>query len=201
MAQGNPPRLGAGLSLLGLFGLTSIPAQICGVLILTSIIAYGILRYRYPCRSTSSLLKVVDQAKTVFHRCLAVDAFQDGEHDCFRIALQQYRDVDLLSFFIGTTNYSTRIISRASEIASRTNHSNSSSGSNWSLLGDYLDKACILWNTLKDIINCHRQAQVLIYDLEMCLIRASHSHADFQLRTRRASFQALAHSTELAAVP
>ncbi|KAF9256454.1 hypothetical protein L218DRAFT_1007348 [Marasmius fiardii PR-910] len=179
MPPENAPRLGAGLTLLNLFGLTSTPAQVFGTLILTSVITYSYFRYRYPCRSISSLVQVVDQATALFHQCLTSDAFQNGEHDRFRTVLQ-------------------RITSRACEIASRT-YGDSSGRPNTS---SHCDKAWFLWKGLKDIIKCHREAQALIYDLEMCLMRTSHIRAEFELRNRRSSPQAFARSnSEVARVP
>ncbi|KAG7098351.1 hypothetical protein E1B28_000310 [Marasmius oreades] len=167
MPEGYAPSLGAGLSLLNLFGLTSISAKIFGTLIIALIFASLFIRFRYPCRSPSSLIKVVDQAKTLFNKCLATRAFDvDGEYDKFKKSLRQ-------------------ISARALGIASRT-HDNLNRRSS-----TYFEKILFWWRGLKEIVDCHRKAQLLIRDLEMCLMRASLALAEYELQRTRTNPQAL----------
>ncbi|KAG7093227.1 hypothetical protein E1B28_006913 [Marasmius oreades] len=160
------PRLATGLSLLNLFGLSSTTAKVCGGFIAVLIIAYFVLHFRYPCRSSSSLTQVVGQATALFKECLATHAFHVGEYDRFRRTLNQ-------------------VTARASEIASRTHclDETNASGEN-SSLHDYSNKMSFLCKRLKDVVKCHRDARVLLRNLEVCLMRASHSQAQFQLLQR-----------------
>ncbi|KAF9256457.1 hypothetical protein L218DRAFT_949979 [Marasmius fiardii PR-910] len=89
MSQDYAPKLGAGLALLNLFGLTSTTAKILAAFILTSIITYTLLRYRYPCCSPPSLMKIVVQATAAFDKCKNTDAFQEGEYDKFATKLRR----------------------------------------------------------------------------------------------------------------
>ncbi|KAF9256115.1 hypothetical protein L218DRAFT_1081502 [Marasmius fiardii PR-910] len=167
MAQEYAPKLGAGISLLNLFGLTSTLARICATFILTIILGYIFLRYRYPCHSPTSLMVVVDQATTLFNRCVAVHAFREGDYDRFKMLLQQ-------------------ITACASEIAARS-HLSRTGGS---LHREYIEWMSFLWARVIDTVECHHETQALIRDLEVCLMRASHSRAQYDLHTRRASPQA-----------
>ncbi|KAG7093209.1 hypothetical protein E1B28_006896 [Marasmius oreades] len=166
-AYGSEPRLETSLSLLSLFGLSSTAARICGGLIAVLIVTVFIIHFRYPCRSPSSLTKIVRQATSLFQECLAIHAFHVGEYDDFKRILHQ-------------------ITARASEIASRT-HPNELYAPGESLsLHDYFKQTSFLWERLKDIVKCHREARLLLRNLEVCLMRASQSHAQYQLLQRTA---------------
>ncbi|KAG7093212.1 hypothetical protein E1B28_006898 [Marasmius oreades] len=134
------PGLGAGLNLLNLFGLDSTTARVWGAFIIVLVIAYFIIRFRYPCRSPSSLTEVVDRASKLFDECHAMGAFRRGDYDRYHIILQ-------------------RLTSCASEIASRTHPNESNApGQRSSLHRDYFEKTSFLWKRLKDIVDCHLPA-------------------------------------------
>ncbi|KAG7093208.1 hypothetical protein E1B28_006895 [Marasmius oreades] len=161
------PRLGTSLSLLNLFGLGSTTARIFGGLIAVLIVTVFIIHFRYPCRSPSSLTQSVGQATTLFEECLATHAFHVGEYDDFKRILHQ-------------------ITARASEIASRTHPNELNAPGQSSSLHDYFKQTSFLWERLKDIVKCHRDARLLLRNLEVCLMRASQSHAQYQLLQRTA---------------
>ncbi|KAF9256889.1 hypothetical protein L218DRAFT_1006828 [Marasmius fiardii PR-910] len=165
MTQEYEPALGASLSLLEPFGVSSTAAKTVILLIVILVATYFLIRRRYPCRSPSSLLQVVERAKSIFNECHSSSAFKDGEYDEFYRLLHQ-------------------ITSRASEISART-RPNDQPGS--SSIRKYLTEARFLWIQLRDIVRCHREAQILVRKLEMCIMRASHSRANFQLQDRRAT--------------
>ncbi|KAG7092960.1 hypothetical protein E1B28_009262 [Marasmius oreades] len=137
MPEGYAPSLGAGLSLLNLFGLRPTAASICGAIIIIFIVALLFLRFRYPCCSPSSLMKVVEQASTTFDKCMDTRAFAQGEYDRFKSSLQ-------------------RVTARATEIASRSQPTM-----------DLVGRGLFLWTRLKDTVDCHRDTQALMHDLEV----------------------------------
>ncbi|KAF9256108.1 hypothetical protein L218DRAFT_1007783 [Marasmius fiardii PR-910] len=169
MAQESAPKVGTDLALLNLFGLASVPARICAAIILTFIITFFFLRYQYPSLSPPSLMEVADRATVMFNECLAMGAFRAGEYDKFNTLLHQ-------------------ITSRASEVASRTHldeHEVDGVRRSASTYIEYLNKALFFWKRLKDIIKCHQEAQLLIRDLQICLMRASHVRAECELYVQR----------------
>ncbi|KAF9256895.1 hypothetical protein L218DRAFT_1006832 [Marasmius fiardii PR-910] len=170
MTGEHEPVLGTGLSLLDLFGFSSTAAKIIIALIVIPFATYFFVRFRYPCRSPSSLMQVVEQAKKLFNECHSSNAFEVGEYDKFNVLLCQ-------------------ITSRASEISARprpSDHQSDDEPGSLQKIRDTLERLCVLWVQLKDIVKCHREARLLIRDLEICKMRASHSHANFQLHNRRA---------------
>ncbi|KAF9264079.1 hypothetical protein L218DRAFT_1076648 [Marasmius fiardii PR-910] len=159
MVQEYASSLGAGLTLLSLFRLNSTLAKTLGVVVVILTIGSLFIWLRYPCRSPSSLVGVIAQATTVFKKCSATYAFERGEYDRYKTLLH-------------------RATARALGIASRTYHSADRRRSSNRV---YLDKWLFLWKRLKDVVDCHRETQLLIRDLEMCLMRASYSRADYEL--------------------
>ncbi|KAF9256111.1 hypothetical protein L218DRAFT_950247 [Marasmius fiardii PR-910] len=162
MAPDYAPKLGAGLSLLNLFGLNSTSGRVFAAFILMLVLGSLLVHFRYPCRSATSLMKVVDQATILFDKCLAVRAFNEEEYGRFTILLH-------------------RVTARASQIAARVHPD--STGRN--IHREYLEWASFLCERLKNTVECHRQVQALIRDLEVCLLRSSHSRAEYELETRR----------------
>ncbi|KAF9256537.1 hypothetical protein L218DRAFT_949884 [Marasmius fiardii PR-910] len=63
------PRADVWLGLLDIFGLNTTTSKICATFITLSIAGCFIIHFRYPCRSTASLLQIVDQAKAIFYEC------------------------------------------------------------------------------------------------------------------------------------
>ncbi|KAF9256460.1 hypothetical protein L218DRAFT_1081350 [Marasmius fiardii PR-910] len=171
MTGEHEPVLGTSLSLFDLFGFSSTAAKIIIVLVVIFCTTYFFVRFRYPCRSPSSLMQVVEQAERLFNECHSSNAFKVGEYDEFNMFLRQ-------------------ITSRALEISARARPSDQQSDDDpWSLktICDSLKRLCVLWVQLEDIVKCHHDTQLLIRDLKICKMRAAQSHADFQLHNRRAS--------------
>ncbi|KAF9254696.1 hypothetical protein L218DRAFT_1009391 [Marasmius fiardii PR-910] len=164
-AQDYAPTLGAGISLLNLFGLTSTAARIFAAFIVTFIGGCFCIHFRYPCRSPASLMQAIDQATNLFNKCLDVRAFNEREYGKFTLLLQ-------------------RFTARASEIAARA-RPDSTRGE--SFYREYLEWALFMWQRLRDTVECHRKVRLLIHDLEACLLRSSHSHAEFELHSRLGS--------------
>ncbi|KAG7098338.1 hypothetical protein E1B28_000299 [Marasmius oreades] len=185
MPEAYAPSLGAGLTLLILFGLSSTSAKIFGTLIATLVAGCLVLRFQYPCHSPSSLMQVVDRARALFDKCLTTHAFDEGEYDRYKASLQQ-------------------IVADASGIASRTYHNPYRRRSRHH---DYRKRCLFLWKRLKDIVECHCEIQLLMRDLEICLMRASHSRAEFEIqripRLTRSNSEVLrvadGHSVDMAA--
>ncbi|KAF9256894.1 hypothetical protein L218DRAFT_1006831 [Marasmius fiardii PR-910] len=160
--------LGTGISLLDLFGISPTVAKIVVAFLVISFATYLFIRFRYPCRSPSSLMQVVKQAKKIFNECHSLGAFKLPLTDQVQIA---------------------RITSRASEISARarpTDHQSDNEHGTLKILRDYLQRVYFLWGQLKDVVKCHREAQLLIRDLKTCMMQASHSHVNFRLQNRRA---------------
>ncbi|KAF9267100.1 hypothetical protein L218DRAFT_985152 [Marasmius fiardii PR-910] len=186
-SQEYAPRLGDGLAFLNLFGLNSTAAKTCGVLVLALIVTNYFIPLRYPCRSLSSLMETKDQAKKLFDECVDERTFQPGEYDRFWASLQ-------------------RITFRTSEIAYASYNGTSNGQGQRLRYFDDLKEALFLWKRLKDIVKCHREAQQLIRDLKMCLRRASHSRAEYELQRagplRRPHMEAgHGHDVDLEAIP
>ncbi|KAF9256890.1 hypothetical protein L218DRAFT_159361 [Marasmius fiardii PR-910] len=167
MAGDKEPLFGSSLNLFELFGIPSTAVKIFMALIVILSATYLLLRYRYPCRSPSSLMQAVEQAKKVFNECHSSNAFKEGEYDKFHRSLHQ-------------------ITARASEISTRTHPNDYRSDDPTGSPTDYLERVFSLCKQLRDVVKCHREAQRLIRELEICMIRASHSHSNFQLQDRRA---------------
>ncbi|KAF9256458.1 hypothetical protein L218DRAFT_1026197 [Marasmius fiardii PR-910] len=170
MTQEYEPRIGASLSFLDLFGIGSTATKICTALTIILLAVYLLLRNRYPCRTSSSLMQVVERAKTMFNECHSSHALQEGEYDKFDRSLRQ-------------------ITARAAEISARirsNDHQSDDQTRRITTHREYLDRGWFLPTRLKDIVNCHREAQFLIRELEICMMWASHSRANFQLQDRRA---------------
>ncbi|KAF9256549.1 hypothetical protein L218DRAFT_1007247 [Marasmius fiardii PR-910] len=163
-SQDYAPKLGAGLSLLNLFGLTSTAARIFAAFVVTFIGGCFYIHLRYPCRSPASLMQAIDQATNLFNKCLDVRAFNEREYGKFTLLLQ-------------------RFTARASEIAARSRPDSTRQ----IIYREYLEWALFMWEKLKDTVDCHRKVRLLIHDLEACLMRSSHSHAEFELHSRLGS--------------
>ncbi|KAF9256547.1 hypothetical protein L218DRAFT_949894 [Marasmius fiardii PR-910] len=137
------PKLGAGLSLLNLFGLTSTSAQIFAAVIAALILGCFFVHFRYPCRSPAPLTKVVDDATNLYNKCLDMRAFDGGEYGKFTLLLH-------------------RVTARASQIAARIYPESTER----SRCRESLEWILFVWTRLKDTVECHRQVQLLIRDLE-----------------------------------
>ncbi|KAF9256540.1 hypothetical protein L218DRAFT_949887 [Marasmius fiardii PR-910] len=176
MAQDYAPRIGTGVNLFVLFGLSSAADKICGAFVVLVIFAYFSIRSRYPCRSAASLARVIDRASTVFDECLATRSFLVGEYDKFDTSLRQ-------------------IACRASEIAARTQHGDMSRR-RLSLRDDYCEWISFLWTRFRDIVQCYSEAQRLIHDLEVNdepLIPVLCSSSDREVNYRCAWLKPLIH--------
>ncbi|KAF9269297.1 hypothetical protein L218DRAFT_430931 [Marasmius fiardii PR-910] len=161
MEQGIAPTLSAGLALLSFFGLNSTTAQIFAAFILILILGSLSLHFYYPCRSYTALRPVVDQATTLYDECLARRAFSAREYGIFTLSLEQ------------VTTYASRIAVRTYP---------KSTGQ--SFYREYLERVLFFWEGLRYTVNCHRQAQLLIHDLDLCLKQFSRFRAEYELQTR-----------------
>ncbi|KAF9256109.1 hypothetical protein L218DRAFT_950244 [Marasmius fiardii PR-910] len=143
MATDYAPKLGAGLSLLNFFGLTTASARGLALTILSLVLGFIFIRLHYPCRSPASLMEVIDQATTLFDKCLVVRAFNEEEYGRFTKILQ-------------------RVTVRASQFAART----PPESTEHNIYCEYTGWVPFLWERLKDTVECHRQVQALIWSLE-----------------------------------
>ncbi|KAF9256545.1 hypothetical protein L218DRAFT_949892 [Marasmius fiardii PR-910] len=161
MVKDYPPKPGAGLNFLNLFGLTSTTTPIFAALIVTFVFGCLLINFRYPCRSPASLMRVVDQVTTLYNKCLEARAFNAREYGKYTLLLN-------------------RVTARTSQIAARTYFESTTRG----LCREYLEWMLFLWMRLKDTVDCHRKARLLIRNLEICLRRVSYVRAEYELQTR-----------------
>ncbi|KAF9256112.1 hypothetical protein L218DRAFT_1028160 [Marasmius fiardii PR-910] len=108
-------------------------------------------------------MQAVGQATSLFDKCLAMRAFNEEEYGRFTMSLQ-------------------RATARAAQIAARVYPDPEDNA-----YREYLKWGLFLWERLRDTVECHRQVELLTRDLELCVMRISHSRAEYELEVRRAS--------------
>ncbi|KAF9262035.1 hypothetical protein L218DRAFT_454809 [Marasmius fiardii PR-910] len=143
------------LTLLTFFGLNPVVTKTIALLIVVLPIGYFLMRLRYPCVTSESLLKAVATAKETFDRCVLTESFDAGEFDMFKRRLQRYDIQFCNSSDTHTPTHSrvSRVTARALEIATRTPSD--------------MNKPAFVWGRLKNIVACYDDARSLIIDLKV----------------------------------
>ncbi|KAG7098333.1 hypothetical protein E1B28_000294 [Marasmius oreades] len=81
--------MNSALALLNLLKLEPATAKTLAVLVVVVPLTYIALRIRYPCVTSTSLLKTVQLAKETFDKCVLTESFNEGEYDGYKKRLHR----------------------------------------------------------------------------------------------------------------